>query len=81
MVMAEQAYGRIHRKGQNRRTFAIQMVAQDTVDVLLATIGLGKAQIATEFITMERLRGEWLSIWHGAGAHHKETFTSLFSRQ
>ncbi|KAF8157554.1 P-loop containing nucleoside triphosphate hydrolase protein [Mycena galopus ATCC 62051] len=55
-VMSTQAYGRIHRKGQKRRTFAIQMVAQDTVDVLLATIGLGKAQMATQFITMDRVR-------------------------
>ncbi|KAJ7800218.1 P-loop containing nucleoside triphosphate hydrolase protein, partial [Mycena leptocephala] len=59
-VLSEQAYGRIHRKGQKKPTYAIQMVAADTVDVLLATIGLGKQNMAQQFISLPRQKGQQL---------------------
>ncbi|KAJ7855441.1 P-loop containing nucleoside triphosphate hydrolase protein [Mycena olivaceomarginata] len=55
-VLAQQAYGRIHRKGQKHPTLAIQLVAQNTVDVLFASIALNKVSLAQQFSTVERRR-------------------------
>ncbi|KAJ6525337.1 hypothetical protein B0H19DRAFT_1084882 [Mycena capillaripes] len=57
-VLAEQGYGRIRRDGQDKPTYAIQMVAEDTVDVLLATVALGKQNMAQQFISLPRQKGQ-----------------------
>ncbi|KAJ7719871.1 hypothetical protein DFH07DRAFT_784530, partial [Mycena maculata] len=53
-VTAQQIHARIHRQGQTSPTWAIQMVATDTFEVLLATIGLGKGSMASQFLDPAR---------------------------
>ncbi|KAJ7196083.1 hypothetical protein GGX14DRAFT_474046 [Mycena pura] len=58
-VMSYQSYGRIYRPGQTLPTFAFQLVAEKTVDVLLATLGLRKLSLAKEFSTIDRAPTFW----------------------
>ncbi|KAJ7748223.1 P-loop containing nucleoside triphosphate hydrolase protein [Mycena maculata] len=61
-VQAEQIYGRIHREGQLFTTFAFQLVARQTVDVLLAMISLKKSEIGAEYITPERSEAAYKAL-------------------
>ncbi|KAJ7710747.1 P-loop containing nucleoside triphosphate hydrolase protein [Mycena rosella] len=50
-VLAGQIYGRIHRPGQDKPSFAFQLVGKNTVDTLLAMVASNKAKIAEDYIT------------------------------
>ncbi|KAJ3791674.1 hypothetical protein GGU11DRAFT_826887, partial [Lentinula aff. detonsa] len=53
-VLAHQLYGRIHRRGQQRPTFIFQLMASNTVDVLLIANGLAKKELLTNFTQIDR---------------------------
>ncbi|KIK55950.1 hypothetical protein GYMLUDRAFT_99365 [Collybiopsis luxurians FD-317 M1] len=53
-VQSQQLYGRIHRRGQERKTFIFQLMGAKTVEVLLIANGLGKGQLLQDFMTVER---------------------------
>ncbi|KAJ3792333.1 hypothetical protein GGU11DRAFT_760852, partial [Lentinula aff. detonsa] len=53
-VLAHQLYGRIHRHGQQWPTFIFQLMASNTVDVLLIANGLAKKELLTNFTQIDR---------------------------
>lgn len=77
-VMALQAYGRIRRQGQLLPTFAFQLVAEDTVDVLLAMLGLRKLSLATRFSKVDRAKGlRTVSYMRGCLADSTSSFETV----
>ncbi|KAJ7710750.1 SNF2 family N-terminal domain-containing protein [Mycena rosella] len=48
--LTQEACARINRKGQKHSTLAIQLIASNTVEVLQATIALGKGKMASRFL-------------------------------
>ncbi|KAJ3831317.1 hypothetical protein F5878DRAFT_667682 [Lentinula raphanica] len=53
-VTTQQIEGRIHRRGQRRPTFVVQLMAAQTVEVLLIANGLGKRALLNAFMQVER---------------------------
>ena len=57
-VLANQIKGRIHRRGQTLETFVFQIVCVNTVESLLIKHGMGKLELATDFLHVDRNRGK-----------------------
>jgi SNF2 family DNA or RNA helicase len=57
-VQAQQIHGRINRRGQTLPTFIFQLFAADTVEVLLLANGLGKHQLLSDFLKLQRNEGK-----------------------